>query len=56
MLSEPAETLNWDIVDYLQTEEDRAAYWIAVLKDGDPILIAAAVNDITRATSSPSNS
>lgn len=45
------DTFKWDVVDYLQIEEDRGAYWIAVLEDGDPAFIAAAVNDIMRAAS-----
>ncbi len=42
-------TTKWDIADYLKTEEDIAAYMSAVLEDGEPALIAAAVGDIARA-------
>jgi len=39
----------WDAADHLKTEEDIAAYLEAVLEDGDPALIAAALGDIARA-------
>jgi probable addiction module antidote protein len=39
----------YDTVDYLQTEEDIAAYLEAVAEEGDPALIAAALGDIARA-------
>jgi probable addiction module antidote protein len=39
----------YDTVDYLQTEEDMVAYLDAVMEDGDPALIAAALGDIARA-------
>jgi len=42
-------TKKWDVVDHLQTKEDMAAYLEAVLEDGDPALIAAALGDIARA-------
>jgi probable addiction module antidote protein len=42
-------TLPWDPAEHLETEEDRAAYLEAVLKDGDSALIAAALSDIVRA-------
>ena len=45
------ETRPWDIGDYLQTEEDRLAYLEAALEDGDPTLIAAALDDIARSSS-----
>lgn len=39
----------YDIVDYLKTEEEIAAYLDAVIEDGDPALIAAALGDVARA-------
>ncbi len=39
----------YDTVDYLKTEEDIAAYLDAVVEDGDPTLIAAALGDVARA-------
>lgn len=42
-------TTPWDVVDYLKTEEDMAAYLEAALEDGDPSLVAAALGDIARA-------
>lgn len=42
-------TTKWDIADYLKTEDDITAYMAAVLEDGDPALIAAAVGDIAKA-------
>jgi probable addiction module antidote protein len=43
------ETHPWDAAEYLETEEDMAAYLEAALEDGDPALIAAALGDIARA-------
>ncbi|UEM05477.1 putative addiction module antidote protein [Skermanella rosea] len=43
------ETRPWDIVDSLTNEERIAAYLEAVLEDGDPELVAAALGDIARA-------
>ena len=42
-------TKKWDVVDHLKTKKDMAAYLEAVLEDGDPALIAAALGDIARA-------
>ncbi|WP_090538721.1 addiction module antidote protein [Halopseudomonas formosensis] len=39
----------YDTADYLKTEEDIAAYLEAVMEDGDPALIEAALGDIARA-------
>ncbi|WP_202924607.1 MULTISPECIES: addiction module antidote protein [Photorhabdus] len=39
----------YDTADYLQTEEDITAYLEAVMEDGDPSLIVAALGDIARA-------
>lgn len=39
----------YDTADYLNSEEDVAAYLEAVMEDGDPALIAAALGDVARA-------
>lgn len=39
----------YDTVDYLKNEDDIAAYLDAVMEDGDPALIAAALGDVARA-------
>ncbi len=39
----------WDAPEYLETEEDMAAYLNAALEDGDTSVIAAALGDIARA-------
>jgi DNA-binding phage protein len=39
----------YDTADYLKTEGDIAAYLNAVMEDGDPELIAAALGDVARA-------
>lgn len=41
----------YDTADYLKTEEDMAAYLDACVEEGDPALIAAALDDIARARS-----
>ncbi len=38
----------WDAADSLETKEDIAAYLDAVLEDGDPELLKAALGDIAR--------
>ena len=40
---------NWDVVEYLKTEEDMVLYFDACLEEGDPALITAALGDIARA-------
>jgi probable addiction module antidote protein len=42
-------TKKWDVVEYLKTEEDMAAYLEAALEENDPTLVAAALGDIARA-------
>ena len=42
-------TRPWDATDYLETEEDIAAYLEAAFEDGDPRLIAATLGDVARA-------
>ena len=39
----------FDAVDYLKTDIDMAQYLAAVREDGDPALLVAAIEDITRA-------
>ncbi len=41
-------TRRWDAADALETKEDIAAYLDAVLEDGDPELLKAALGDIAR--------
>jgi probable addiction module antidote protein len=41
-------TRPWDVVEHLETEEDMTAYLEAVLDDGDPALVSAALGDIAR--------
>lgn len=43
------QTRPWDVAEHLRTEKDMAAYLEAVLEDGDPSLVAAALGDIARA-------
>ncbi|HWK46092.1 MAG TPA: addiction module antidote protein [Stellaceae bacterium] len=42
------ETLPWDAADHLDSQAAIAAYLNAVLEDGDPALIAAALGDVAR--------
>ena len=39
----------WDAAQYLETEEDMAAYLEAALEENDSALVAAALGDIARA-------
>ena len=43
------ETRPWDAAETLETKEDIAAYLDAVLEDGDPALLKAALGDVARA-------
>lgn len=43
------ETTRWDVADRLTDDESVLAYMEAVFEDGDPALIAAALNDVARA-------
>jgi len=43
------ETTRFDIQNYIKSHEDQTGYLDAVLEDGDPALIAAAIGDIARA-------
>lgn len=42
-------TLPWDAAEYLNTEQEMAAYLEAALEEGEPALVAAALGDIARA-------
>lgn len=42
-------TLPWDPAEYLNSEEEMAAYLEAALEEGDAALVAAALGDIARA-------
>jgi len=42
-------TRPWDAAEYLESEEDMAAYLEAALDEGDAALVAAALGDIARA-------
>lgn len=42
-------TTRWDVTEYLGSEERIAGYLDAVLEEGDPNLIKAAIGDIARA-------
>ncbi len=42
-------THRWDAAETLESKEDIAAYLDAVLEDGDPDLLKAALGDIARA-------
>jgi DNA-binding phage protein len=43
------ETSRWDTVEFLDSREAILAYLVAVFEDGDQQLIAAALNDVSRA-------
>jgi probable addiction module antidote protein len=43
------QTRRWDITEHLDSDEAIAAYIDAVLEEGDPALITAALGDIARA-------
>lgn len=44
-----ADLPDFDMVEYLKTDEDIANYLTVVLEDNDPALLAAALGDIARA-------
>lgn len=39
----------WDASEYLETEEDIAAYLNAAMDEGDPALLQAALGDVAKA-------
>ncbi|PKL47633.1 MAG: putative addiction module antidote protein [Nitrospira bacterium HGW-Nitrospira-1] len=49
MKKEKLKTTKWDVVDYLETGEDMAAYLEAAMEDGHPAVIATAIGNIARA-------
>jgi probable addiction module antidote protein len=46
-------TKAWDAAEFLETEEDMAAYLEAAFEEGDTSLIAAALGDIANAKGMP---
>lgn len=42
-------TKEFDVLDYLKTEEDFAGYLNAAIEEGDPELLQMAIGDIARA-------
>lgn len=49
MASPPVTFSRYDTADYLETEEDIAAYLTACAEEDDPALLLAALGDIARA-------
>lgn len=47
--SEMKKALTYDAAEFLESDEDIAAYLNAALDDGDPVLVSAALGDIARA-------
>lgn len=47
--SATTKTRPWDAAEYLESDEDMAAYLEAALEEGDASLVAAALGDIARA-------
>lgn len=47
--NEMKKTLTYDAAEFLESDEDIAAYLNAALDDGDPALVSAALGDIARA-------
>ena len=43
------ETQPWDVIDYLQSDEEIALYLKVVMEDGNPEFVALALADIARA-------
>ncbi|RYE87145.1 MAG: putative addiction module antidote protein [Hyphomicrobiales bacterium] len=43
------ETTKWDVVDYLESDEDIAHFLEAAFDDGDPAVITAALGAVARA-------
>jgi probable addiction module antidote protein len=44
-----SKTKKYDVAEYLETEEDMAAYLQAAFEDGDPALVIHALGNIARA-------
>lgn len=49
MNAKGTELLDWDVVEYLRTPEDREAYMKEALASDDPIHIVACKYDVRRA-------
>jgi len=45
----PVKTTLWDPAEYLETEEQIAAYLEDIFKSGDPELMVTAIGDVARA-------
>ncbi|MBV8169003.1 MAG: putative addiction module antidote protein [Alphaproteobacteria bacterium] len=43
------ETRPWDAAEFLKTKDEIIAYLDAILEDGDPVLLKAALGDVARA-------
>lgn len=48
-MDDDVETTAWDVIEHWENEADMVAYWEAAVETGDPALVAAALEDITRA-------
>lgn len=46
---DPADLPEFDVTEYLDSEEAMAEYLTAMIEDGDPAMLAAALGDIARA-------
>ncbi len=49
MKNKKIRTTKWDAADHLKTDKDIIEYLEAVLEEGDPALVAAALGDVARA-------
>lgn len=49
MKTKKIRTTKWDAADHLKTDRDIIEYLEAVLEEGDPALVAAALGDVARA-------
>jgi len=49
MKNKRVRTTKWDAANHLKTDRDIVAYLEAVLEEGDPALVAAALGDVARA-------
>jgi len=45
----PIKTKKWDVVNFLKTPDDMAAYLEAALEENDPAFFAVALGDVARA-------
>ncbi len=49
MTIEKVEATRWDVIENLKSPEQAMAYIDAALEDGDPEMVAVAIEDIVRA-------